>query len=111
MGLDSIRQAGLGRTSAKHPEHPGLHVDADDLAAGADHFSYRQAEKAHRAADVQYGHAGSDVRRKNLVRILQELPEPVGQEVTCPYGAHMFRHKRSSYPISRNTHIVYTEAL
>ncbi len=95
VGLDPVCQAGLGRSPAEHSKHAGLHVHADHFAAGTDHLGHGQAEETHRAADVQDCHAGPDVGRQDLVRVVQELPEPVGQEVARPHGTNVLSHVSS----------------
>jgi hypothetical protein len=92
VGLDAVRQAGSRCPPAKRSKHAGLNVHADHLAAGTDHLGHRQAEETHRAADVQDRHAGPDIRRKDLVRVVQELPEPVGQKVARPNRTYVVSH-------------------
>src|SRR5208283_88009 len=69
-------------------KHLLLHVNADDLSRGPDHLCQWNAEEAHRAAEIQYGHSFLHVRSEDCARILPELSDRAGKKVAEPPRAN-----------------------
>lgn len=89
LGLDARFHTRSRSAFPENGQHLMLEIDSNDPAMAADETSHADGKEPHAAADVKYGHCRSNICLEYLVRVMEDAPQDVVEQVGVSPGTHV----------------------